>query len=172
MSYRRILVPHDCSEISSAAVTHAINIANIPNQSISTPSTITTTTIILIHVVQGFPIPHLFERSLRSYETGKIISTSFYMKEIYQQIRDNVYITLSREQKRCIKKGIKNTQIQILQGKPARSVVDMTILLLIPSLLVHHLLIGSFLRIPLSSYFQYPNIGLIYDLVFKKYINT
>ena len=46
------------------------------------------------------------------------------MKEIYQQIKDNVYITLSKEQERCIKKGIKNTQIRILQGKPADKILE------------------------------------------------
>jgi nucleotide-binding universal stress UspA family protein len=113
MPYKRILVPHDCYKMSSEALRHAIDIAKPSSES---------SVIILLHVIQNFPVPHLLERPTRPHEKHKTISTSGYLSNLYMQIKSRISEVLDEEEEMCAKQGIK-VQTKIAVGRPADQIL-------------------------------------------------
>ena len=111
--YKKILVPHDCLRMSSEALRHAINIAKPSAES---------SMIILLHVIQEFPVPHLLERPMRPHGKRTAPSTSMYVSDLYGQIRSKISEVLDKEEELCVKEGI-SAQTKIVVGRPADQIL-------------------------------------------------
>lgn len=97
MSFKNILVPYDFEPISGHALDNALKIAEL----------VTDSNITLIHVLAEITIPptlQTFGRRLYSFNTGEMVTSSIYVKELYREMRSDVL--------KKIKKRLKNVKKQ------------------------------------------------------------
>lgn len=101
--YCKILVPYDGSELSTNALSHAINLAkmvistNNKNSSLlTTDNTITTTSrssppeVILLYVIEEIHVPPSFDYGMKlesPLDNGEIKTTQEYIKEVYYNMK-------------------------------------------------------------------------------------
>lgn len=111
MPFYNILVPFDASELSIKAVEQAIELAR-ENQ----------TQVFILHVIREIPLTTRFSRiELRNQE----VVISPYSKKVYDELRDDMNITLEEQKKRYSHYNISiNTEIRI--GDPAEIIVEFT----------------------------------------------
>jgi nucleotide-binding universal stress UspA family protein len=111
MPFYKILVPFDASELSINAVEQAIELAR-ENQ----------TQVFILHVIREIPLTTRFSRiELRNQE----VVISPYSKKVYDELRDDMNITLEEQKKRYGHYNISiSTEIRI--GDPAEIIVEFT----------------------------------------------
>ncbi len=111
MPFYKILVPFDASELSIKAVEQAIELAR-ENQ----------TQVFILHVIREIPLTTRFSRiELRNQE----VVISPYSKKVYDELRDDMNITLEEQKKRYGHYNISiSTEIRI--GDPAEIIVEFT----------------------------------------------
>jgi nucleotide-binding universal stress UspA family protein len=111
MPFYKILVPFDASELSIKAVEQAIELAR-ENQ----------TQVYILHVIREIPLTTRFSRiELRNQE----VVISPYSKKVYDELRDDMNITLEEQKKRYGHYNISiSTEIRI--GDPAEIIVEFT----------------------------------------------
>jgi nucleotide-binding universal stress UspA family protein len=90
MVFHKILVPYDGSEASDKALSNALKIAKMSNESerIHKQGDVITI-IILLHILQEIPVPPSFGgTTLRklSEKTGETITFREYLNEVYQEM--------------------------------------------------------------------------------------
>jgi len=111
MPFYKILVPFDASELSIKAVEQAIELAR-ENQ----------TQVFILHVIREIPLTTRFSRiELRNQE----VVISPYSKKVYDELRDDMNITLEEQKKRYGHYNISiSTEIRI--GDPTEIIVEFT----------------------------------------------
>jgi nucleotide-binding universal stress UspA family protein len=111
MPFYKILVPFDASELSIKAVEQAIELAR-ENQ----------TQVFILHVIRQIPLTTRFSRiELRNQE----VVISPYSKKVYDDLRDDMNITLEEQKKRYGHYNISiSTEIRI--GDPTEIIVEFT----------------------------------------------
>jgi nucleotide-binding universal stress UspA family protein len=78
--YRKVLVPIDGSKPADKALDHATDLV----KSISVSSK---TELTILYVIPDLPVPLGFEKPMRSFKTGKVISFSDFIKEMHESMR-------------------------------------------------------------------------------------
>jgi len=111
MPFYKILVPFDASELSIKAVEQAIELAR-ENQ----------TQVFILHVIREIPLTTRFSRiELRNQE----VVISPYSKKVYDELREDMNITLEEQKKRYGHYNISiSTEIRI--GDPTEIIVEFT----------------------------------------------
>jgi len=111
MPFYKILVPFDASELSIKAVEQSIELAR-ENQ----------TQVFILHVIREIPLTTRFSRiELRNQE----VVISPYSKKVYDELREDMNITLEEQKKRYGHYNISiSTEIRI--GDPTEIIVEFT----------------------------------------------
>jgi nucleotide-binding universal stress UspA family protein len=104
--YRKILVPIDGSKPADKALDHAINL--VKSISVSSDSK---TELTILYVIPDLPVPLGFEKPMRSFKTGKVISFSDFIKEMHESMRLSAVKMLS-ERKKKYESNINNATIR------------------------------------------------------------
>jgi nucleotide-binding universal stress UspA family protein len=91
--YRKVLVPIDGSKPADKALDHATDLV----KSISVSSK---TELTILYVIPDLPVPLGFEKPMRSFKTGKVISFSDFIKEMHESMRLNGEKMLSERKKK------------------------------------------------------------------------
>jgi nucleotide-binding universal stress UspA family protein len=115
MGFKDILVPHDGEDISDIALDNAIEIAKlIKNSEIS-----------LIHILE-IVLPAtiaLRAKPLHSFKTGEMISPEDYVKEIYQESKQEFLKKYEKIKQKCDEIGI-SFNIKVDIGDPAEKILE------------------------------------------------
>ena len=93
--YRKILVPIDGSKPADKALDHATNL--VKSISVSSDSK---TELTILYVIPDLPVPLGFEKPMRSFKTGKVISFSDFIKEMHESMRLSGEKMLSERKKK------------------------------------------------------------------------
>jgi nucleotide-binding universal stress UspA family protein len=93
--YRKILVPIDGSKPADKALDHATNL--VKSISVSSDSK---TELTILYVIPDLPVPLGFEKPMRSFKTGKVISFSDLIKEMHESMRLSGEKMLSERKKK------------------------------------------------------------------------
>ncbi len=115
MSFKNILVPYDFEPISGHALDNALKIAEL----------VTDSNITLIHVLAEITIPptlQTFGRRLYSFNTGEMVTSSIYVKELYREMRSDVLKKIKKKTQKCEKAGI-SCQVVVLVGDPKEQIL-------------------------------------------------
>jgi nucleotide-binding universal stress UspA family protein len=104
--YKKILVPIDGFKPADKALDHAINLL----KSISVIGD-NKNELIILYVIPDLPVPLGFEKPMRSFKTGKVISLSDYIKEMHESMRLSAVKMLS-ERKKKYESNINNATIR------------------------------------------------------------
>jgi nucleotide-binding universal stress UspA family protein len=91
--YRKVLVPIDGSKPADKALDHATDLV----KSISVSSK---TELTILYVIPDLPVPLGFEKPMRSFKTGKVISFSDFIKEMHESMRLSGEKMLSERKKK------------------------------------------------------------------------
>lgn len=112
-TYTRILVPHDGSKHSDRALDNAAKIAKTSGANIT-----------LFNVVEEIPIPPMIERPrIRSSKTGDVIPIETYLKELYQETRNNVAKMLDAKKMEYQKLGI-SIEVKVVVGYTSDKIIE------------------------------------------------
>jgi nucleotide-binding universal stress UspA family protein len=123
MTYNKILVPYDSSELSDIALDHAIRIAKMSSISYSD----NVVNVILFYVTPEIHIPFTFgNMSFKSKITGETIALREYIKELHHEIKSNAIKMLDDKTKEY--RNIKNISLQskVIIGNPADEIIKFT----------------------------------------------
>jgi nucleotide-binding universal stress UspA family protein len=131
MTFNKILVPYDSSTASDKALSNALKIAKMSEESGRNHNRDNVITIILLHVLQEIPTPITYSgtplRSL-SKKTGERITFREYLKEVYQEMKASAIKMLEQ---RTGKHTTNMTNIKIkpevTMGLPADKILEMAI---------------------------------------------
>jgi len=93
--YRKVLVPIDGSKPADKALDHATNL--VKSISVSSDSK---TELTILYVIPDLPVPLGFEKPMRSFKTGKLISFSDFIKEMHESMRLSGEKMLSERKKK------------------------------------------------------------------------
>ncbi|GIU71653.1 MAG: universal stress protein [Candidatus Nitrosocaldaceae archaeon] len=110
--YKTILVPYDVSKHSDHALKHAVKLAKNFNSK-----------LILLHVIPDIPFPPTLlnvGKILRSKKTGEVITSREYLKELYNEMKNEAIKMLNDE----IKDFDITIDIRILVGHPAKQIIE------------------------------------------------
>jgi nucleotide-binding universal stress UspA family protein len=91
--YRKVLVPIDGSKPADKALDHATDLV----KSISVSSK---TELTILYVIPDLPVPLGFEKPMRSFKTGKVISFSDFIKVMHESMRLSGEKMLSERKKK------------------------------------------------------------------------
>ncbi len=112
-NYDKILIPYDIedSTLSDNIIKTALKIKERKEHC----------KIIVLHVIQEFIIPSSAS-SVRFYSkiTGQKIPLDEYFKELYAEIKDDVYKILKEK----VSKTLDNTEINVIYGNPASKIIE------------------------------------------------
>ena len=114
MTFKKILVPYDGSSMSDKAMEKAVEISKLVEGS----------QITVIHVIQEISTP-IFDRAIRSRQTGEVTSFAEYMATAYQEIRKMMEEGLDERKRKFEAQGI-SINIYITSGNPSDRIVDFT----------------------------------------------
>src|SRR5690242_4351208 len=95
--YKKILVPIDGSKLADKALDHVINLVKSISSSSDHNNRIELT---ILHVIPDLPVPLGFEKPMRSFKTGEVISFSEYVKEMQESMRLTAVEMLSERAKK------------------------------------------------------------------------
>ena len=93
--YRKVLVPIDGSKPADKALDHATDL--VKSISVSSDSK---TELTILYVIPDLPVPLGFEKPMRSFKTGKVISFSDFIKEMHESMRLSGEKMLSERKKK------------------------------------------------------------------------
>lgn len=82
--YKKILVPIDGSKPADKALNHTINLVKDISSSSDHNDKIELT---ILNVIPDLPVPLGFEKPMRSFKTGEVISFSDSVKEMHESMR-------------------------------------------------------------------------------------
>ncbi len=132
MAFHKILVPYDSSEASDKALSNALKIAKMSNESerIHKQGDVITI-IILLHILQEIPVPPSFGgTTLRklSEKTGETITFREYLNEVYQEMTASANKMLDQKTREHTI-NITNVEIKpkVTIGLPADKIMEMAI---------------------------------------------
>jgi nucleotide-binding universal stress UspA family protein len=116
LPFKKILVPHDGSKQSDNALERAAEFA----ASLKDKEDVQ---LVLLHVVDAIPTPVSFDRPLRSQKTGRVITMSEHMKELYEAMEESAMNMLEgrRKDKSALGFSIKTV---VEHGKPADKIME------------------------------------------------
>ncbi len=112
MPFRKILVPYDGSKQSDRALERAAGLA----------ADLKDAQLILMHVVAAIPTPVAFG-NLRSEKTGRRVTMSEHMEELYEAMEESARAMLEAKRKEKSASGLR-IGIVIEHGKPADRIVE------------------------------------------------
>ena len=112
MTFKKILVPYDGSPMSDKAMEKAVEISKLVEES----------QITIIHVIQEISTP-IFDRVIRSRQTGEVTSFAEYMATAYQEIRKMMEEGLDETKRKFEAQGT-SINIFITAGNPSDRIVD------------------------------------------------
>lgn len=112
MTFKKILVPYDGSPMSDKALEKAVEISKLVEGS----------RITAIHVIQEISTP-VFDRAIRSPQTGEVTSFAEYMATVYQEIRNMMQKGLEERKRNIQAQGI-SINVFITKGNPTDKIVD------------------------------------------------
>jgi nucleotide-binding universal stress UspA family protein len=111
--YSNILVPYDGSEYSERALGYAVKIAEKCNS-----------TILLYHTVDELLLPPTIHSiRFKSKITGEEISKEAYLKELHQELKNEMVMTLEEIQKKYKDKPNVTINVEVAVGYPPESIV-------------------------------------------------
>jgi nucleotide-binding universal stress UspA family protein len=111
-TYARILVPHDGSKHSDSALNNAAKIAKASGAN-----------TLLFNVIEEIVIPLMIQRpNIRSPKTGQMIPLEKYLKELYQDMKNNVAKTLYEKKMEYQKSGVTIT-VKVVVGRPSDKIL-------------------------------------------------
>lgn len=113
MPVRKILVPYDGSQPADRALDYAAMLAASLNGDVQ---------LILIHVVSAIPTPVAFG-TLRSEKTGRRVSMSEHMKELYEAMGERAKLMLEDKKRSKATSGF-SLRTKIEYGKPADKIIE------------------------------------------------
>ena len=119
MPFKKILVPHDGSKQSDKAFELATELA----ASLKGKEDVQ---LALLHVIGAIPTPAAFARPLRSQKTGKVITMSEHMEELYVSMEESAKGILENVKKGNSTIGF-SIETVVKHGKPADRVVEYAI---------------------------------------------
>lgn len=115
MPFKKILVPYDGSKQSDKAFELAAELAaSLKDKDVQ---------LILLHVVGAIPTPAAFNRPLRSQKTGKVITMSEHMEELYEAMEESAKGMLENKKKGNSTVGF-SIETVVEHGKPADRIVE------------------------------------------------
>ena len=94
MTFKKILVPYDGSSMSDKAMEKAVEISKLVEGS----------QITVIHVIQEISTP-IFDRAIRSPQSGEVTSFAEYMTTAYNEIKKMMEEGLVKEKESLKHKG-------------------------------------------------------------------
>lgn len=113
LTYRRILVPYDDSEYSKRALDSALAIARAFNSQLH-----------LLNVVEELnETPRMERQYIISPKTGERESFQQYLKELYQDMKNNAMEMLVAQRRRIGMEGVE-TKIKVVLGHPPSKIVE------------------------------------------------
>ncbi len=112
--YKKILIPYDDSEPSNNALDYAVNIAKMSDKS----------EVILLYVIAEYPIYYFVERPARSIKTGKKITHSQYLKEVYKLIEVSANDVLDKKKDEIKKIMGLEIRTKLLTGHISNTIID------------------------------------------------
>jgi nucleotide-binding universal stress UspA family protein len=112
MTFKKILVPYDGSPMSDKAMEEAVEISKLTEGA----------QITVIHVIQEISTP-IFDRAIRSPQSGEITSFAEYMTTAYNEIRKMMEEGLAERKKKFEAQGI-SIKIYITAGNPSDRIVE------------------------------------------------
>jgi nucleotide-binding universal stress UspA family protein len=112
--YKKILVPYDGSKFADKALEHAIAIAKLSGIAAQ---------IILLHVVPEIPIPPTFERPIHSSKTGRTITLTEYVKELYEEMKINASKMFEKTKQKDTSDNFK-IDTDLLIGHPSEKIIE------------------------------------------------
>jgi nucleotide-binding universal stress UspA family protein len=111
--FKKILVPYDGSEYSENAIHLAIDIAKAFEGS----------QVILLHVIPEIPVSPLYLGTIRSKKNGESLTLTAYLKEAYQEMKNNMTSKLQAKIKTYADTGIA-MDTKILIGSPSGKILE------------------------------------------------
>jgi nucleotide-binding universal stress UspA family protein len=114
LSFKKILVPYDGSRPADNALNQAIKLAKMSED----------IEITLLYVLPEFPMPPMFEKPTRS-KTGKVITGTEYLNDMYQEMRSNALKTLYEKKQKCEDIGVFTIKTHIMMGNPSNGIVKL-----------------------------------------------
>ena len=112
MPFRKILIPYDGSRQSDKAFERAASLA----------ADLKDAQLIFMHVVAAIPTPVAFG-NLRSKRTGRRVTMSEHMEELYEAMEENARTMLEAKRKEKSVSGL-TTRVVIEHGNPADKIVE------------------------------------------------
>lgn len=113
LTYRRILVPYDDSEYSKRALDFALAIARAFNSQLH-----------LLNVVEELYVTPLMEgQDIISPKTGERESFQYYLKELYQNMKNNAMEMLETQSRRIGMEGVE-TKTKVVLGHTPSKIVE------------------------------------------------
>lgn len=113
MPVRKILIPYDGSRHADRALDYAAMLAANLNADVQ---------LILVHVVSSIPTPVAFG-TLRSEKTGRRVSMSEHMKELYEAMEESAKQMLEDKKRSRAMSGF-SLRTEIEYGKPADKIIE------------------------------------------------
>jgi nucleotide-binding universal stress UspA family protein len=117
LAFKKVLVPYDGSKQSEKALRVAAEfVGALQHKDIR---------LILIYVVVRISAPFGLDRPMRSLQTGRIITTSKYMTELYEAIEADAKMMLEGKKKSLVSSSSGLiVETTVLHGKPADKIID------------------------------------------------
>jgi nucleotide-binding universal stress UspA family protein len=113
LTYRRILVPYDDSEYSKRALDFALSIARAFKSELH-----------LLNVMEELYVtPRMDRQYIISQRTGERESFEQYLKELYQNMKNNANDMLQEQSKKIGAQGIK-TKTRVVMGDISNKIID------------------------------------------------
>jgi nucleotide-binding universal stress UspA family protein len=116
LPFKKILVPYDGSKQSDSALERAVELAAglKDNEDVQ---------LVLLHVAGAIPTPAVFDRPLRSRKTGKAITMSEHMEELYGEMEESAMNMLEGKKKDKSASGL-SIKTAVEHGKPADKILE------------------------------------------------
>ena len=119
---KKILVPFDNSKYSEKSLAYAVNLANVVFLGNRNKPTVK---IILLHVIQEFPITKsLLDKPLRNKKGGSVTTFSEHALGIYKQIEDSMQEALQEKIDKFGSAYGVNFERVIIYGNPSNEIID------------------------------------------------
>ena len=116
LPFKKILVPFDGSKQSDSAFECAAElVANFKDKE--------DVQLVLLYVAGAIPTPVSFDRPLRSQKTGRVITMSEHMEELYEAMEESAMNMLEGKKKDKSSLGL-SVKTAVEHGKPADKILE------------------------------------------------